>query len=168
MKPINSIRIAAGTPEDLDAVITVETRCFSPCRRSSRRSLRHSLGSPSQQTWIALARREDGTRQAAGVMSLHWRRHSVRIYSLAVMPAYRGGGVGARLVRKALAEGRRAGVHYVSLEADRRDRRLIRWYEEFGFETIRILCGYYTPGRDAVRMRRMLSAVPATARRTHG
>lgn len=92
----------------------------------------------------------------AGVMTLHVRRHSLRIYSLAVMPAFRGSGLGARLVRRALREARRAGVRHVSLEAARTAVRLIRWYERFGFHTTRVLSGYYAPGRDAVRMRRFL------------
>ncbi len=153
---MKTILIRVGTPDDLNALETVEKRCFSVLRRGSRASLRRSLCSATQQVWIAWA---EGGLRVAGVMTLHWRTGSVRIYSLAVMPAFRGQGVGRRLINKALSEAKGQGVRYLSLEADRRDRRLVAWYGRFGFERVQVLQDYYCPGRDAVRMRRPLPPV---------
>jgi ribosomal protein S18 acetylase RimI-like enzyme len=154
---MKSITTSIGSADDLDAVETVENRCFAEGRRSSRRALRYGLRSPAQRMWIAWTRGAGGERQPAGVLTLHWRRHSVRIYSLAVMPASRGSGLGRLLVEKAFAEARRRDARYVSLEAERSARRLVRWYERLGFETVRILPDYYAAGEDAVLMRRTVA-----------
>jgi len=150
---MKSITIKAGVPADLAAVAAVEERCFAAFRRSSRRALLVSLKRPTQRVWIAWAREPGQPRTVAGVLIMHRRRCSLRIYSLAVLPAYRGCGVGRRLVDTVLAEARRLPhVRYVSLEADRRDRRLVRWYESMGFAAEWRLPDYYAEGRDGVRM----------------
>jgi ribosomal protein S18 acetylase RimI-like enzyme len=150
---MRTITIKTGLPADLDAVAAVENRCFAAYRRSSRRALLASLKRPTQRVWIAWAREPGQAPQVAGTLVMHRRPCSLRIYSLAVLPAYRGCGVGRRLVGKVLAEARRLPhVRYVSLEADRRDRRLVEWYERMGFLAEWRLPDYYAPGRDGVRM----------------
>lgn len=154
---MKKVTIKIGTVGDLDAVEIVENTCFSGCRRNSRRALRHALSSPTQHLWIAWMREPGSGKQVAGVLTLHLRRRSVRIYSLAVMPAFRGGGLGRLMVEKSIAEAKRQGVPYVSLEADRDDHRLVRWYTRFGFEVVQVLPGYYDVGQDAVRMCRVMT-----------
>jgi len=155
---MSNIIIKTGVPADLDAVATVENRCFAAYRRSSRRALLASLKSPTQQVWIAWVRESGEPPVVAGVLIMHGRRQSLRIYSLAVLPAYRGYGIGRRLVGKVLAAARRQPhVRYVALEADRRDRRLVRWYENMGFVAEWRLPDYYAPGRDGVRMSRSIT-----------
>ncbi len=150
---MSTITIKAGLPADLDSVVAVENRCFAAYRRSSRRALLTSLKRPTQRVWIAWAREPGQPPVAAGVLIMHRRSCSLRIYSLAVLPAWRGFGVGRRLVGKVLAEARRLPhVRYVSLEATRRDRRLVRWYEGMGFVAEWRLPDYYAPGQDGVRM----------------
>ncbi len=153
---MNKLTIRAALPTDLSAIEAIENRCFRGSRRSSRRALAHSLRSPSQSVWIAVGRLA-GKRQVAGAMILHHHRLSVRIYSLAVMPAFRGSGTGRRLVQRAVALAKKTGRSSVTLEADRRNRVLTGWYEQFGFATCRILKDYYSPGRHAVRMRLILT-----------
>jgi ribosomal protein S18 acetylase RimI-like enzyme len=153
--PPSTLTLRAAVPADLPAVEAIENRCFSASRRSSRRALKHSLTSPAQSVWLAVGRL-DGRRQIAGAMILHHHRLSIRIFSLAVLPGFRGCGAGRRLVLKALALARRSGRTAVTLEADRRDKRLIGWYEELGFEPRSVLKDYYSAGRDAVRMRAVL------------
>ncbi|MBI9020131.1 MAG: GNAT family N-acetyltransferase [Verrucomicrobia bacterium] len=152
---MSTLRIRSAKPADLPAVEAIENRCFSASRRSSLRALKHSLHSPVQSVWVAVGR-IDGQRQIAGVMILYHHRLSVRIFSLAVLPAFRGSGVGRRLVQRAVALSRKTGRTSVTLEADRRNKVLTAWYEQFGFETYRILKDYYSPGRHAVRMRLIL------------
>lgn len=154
---MKAIQIKTGIPSNLEALVTVETRCFAAYRRSSRRSLLESLKRPTQKVWIAWACDRPHSPVVAGALTLHKRRSYVRIYSLAVLPAYRGYGVGRKLMEKALAEAKRMPeVRYVMLEADRRNRRLVQWYEAMGFEARWRLPHYYAPGRDGVRMYRML------------
>jgi ribosomal-protein-alanine N-acetyltransferase len=148
------ISIRAAEPADLSAIEAIENRCFRGSRRASRRSLAHSLQSPSQSVWLAEV---DGG--VAGAMTLHHRSHSIRIYSLGVLPPFRGSGAGRRLVKMAVALARTLGFPAVTLEADRRNRVLVRWYERFGFEVSEVMKDYYSPGRHAVRMRLALKPV---------
>jgi ribosomal protein S18 acetylase RimI-like enzyme len=152
------LTIRSAKPTDLSAIEAIEKRCFSGVRRSSPRALKHSLKSPAQSVWVAVGR-IDGRRQIAGVMILHHHLLSIRIYSLAVLPAFRGSGTGRRLVQRAIALACKTGRLRVTLEADRRNKVLIGWYERFGFEVHRVLKEYYSPGRHAARMR--LSFKPA-------
>lgn len=145
--PIRSAKLS-----DLPAIEAIENRCFHASRRSSRRALRHSLRSPAQSVWVAVGRL-DGKRQIAAAMILHHHLLSIRIYSLAVLPPFRGSGVGRRMVQRAVALARKSGRSSVTLEADRRNKVLTGWYEKFGFVTCRILRDYYSPGRHAVRMK---------------
>lgn len=156
------LTIRSAKPSDLSAIEAIEKRCFHSSRRSSRRALAHSLRSPFQSVWVAVGRL-DGKRQIAGAMILQHHRLSIRIFSLAVLPSFRGSGTGRRLVQRAIALAKRRGQTYVTLEADRRNRILTGWYEAFGFETVRILKDYYSSDRHAVRMRLVLKKG-----RTHG
>lgn len=151
---MSTLSIRPAEPADLPFVEAIENRCFHASRRSSRRALKHSLKSPAQSVWVAVGRL-DGKRQIAGVMILHHHLLSIRIYSLAVLPAFRGSGVGRRLVHRAVALGRKTGRSSLTLEADRRNKVLTGWYERFGFQIYRVLKDYYSPGRHAVRMRLM-------------
>jgi ribosomal protein S18 acetylase RimI-like enzyme len=152
---MRTFTIKTGAPSHVALLETVEMRCFAAYRRSSRRSLLGSLRSPTQKVWIAWVRESSHAPSVAGVLIMHKRRCSLRIYSLAVLPAYRGYGVGRRLVNKVLSEARRnPGIQYVVLEADRRNRTLVRWYESMGFEARWRLPDYYAMGRDGVRMYR--------------
>ncbi len=159
------ITISVGQPADLEAVASVERRCFVEGRRSSVRALRYGLRSPTQTVLVAWAKAFGAPRQVAGVLVLHRRPQSMRIYSLAVMPAFRGDGLGSRLVQKAVDSARRQKSLYLSLEADRRNKRLINWYVAHGFEIVGYRPDYYSEGRDAVLMRRMLRRPVSSAKR---
>ncbi len=154
---MNTCIVRAAVPSDLPAIEAIERRCFHASRRSSRRSLARSLRSSSQSVWVAVCR-SNSPRQVVGAMVLRHYRLSLRIYSLGVLPAFRGSGVGRMLVQQAVRMARKGGRQVVSLEADRRNKVLTGWYETFGFETVCILKDYYSPGRHAVRMRFVLNS----------
>jgi len=98
-------------------------------------------------------------REPAGSMILHHHLCSMRIFSIAVLPAFRGAGAGRQMVEKALTLARRAGCTAVTLEADQHDRVLVGWYEKFGFQIKKTLQDYHSPGAHAVRMRLPLKPV---------
>lgn len=145
---MSTIHIRAATQKDLPAIEQIEESCFHDDLRSSPRSLRHSFKSPIQSVWAAVAGRE-----IIGAMVLYHHPRSIRIFSIAVLAAFRGSGAGRRLMEKALTLARHAGCAAVTLEAEQNNRALIRWYEKFGFEIKKILRDYHTAGRHAVRMR---------------
>jgi ribosomal protein S18 acetylase RimI-like enzyme len=160
---MNSLTVRPALLTDLATIEQIENRCFSGNRRASRRSLKHSLTSPAQSVWVAVIRHE-GRRQVAGAMVLHHHLRSIRIYSLAVLPPFRGSGAGRLLVQRAVRLARRAGCRAVSLEAECRNRILTGWYERLGFQTVCVLKDYYSPGHHAVRMKRTLCSEHAGRR----
>jgi ribosomal protein S18 acetylase RimI-like enzyme len=150
--------IRAAKPSDLEGMETVERLCFPEHWRSSRKSLSRSLVSPAQSVRVAVARTPGGP-QVVGAMILHHHRQSIRIFSLAVRPEFRRDGTGRRLVNCAVRLARQSDRRFVTLEADRFNPQLTDWYAEQGFEPVRIAENYYSPGHDAVRMRRAVQPV---------
>ena len=121
--------IREATPDDFDFLDQLEKACFCASRRFSRKSIRNSILSAHQ---IVLIAGTDGSR--CGSMILMTYKKHMRVYSLAVLPEYQKSGVGSALMNHAILIARRAGYARISLEADVYDERLIRWYENFGFE----------------------------------
>jgi len=146
---MSTIHIRAATREDLPAIEQIETICFHDDLRSSPRALRHSFKSPIQSVWVAVA----GQGEIAGAMVLYHHPRAIRIFSIAVLPVFRGGGAGRQMMDKALALAKKAGCAAVTLEAEHSNLILIRWYEKFGFEIKKILRDYHSTDRHAVRMR---------------
>ncbi len=146
--------IRTATAADAQGLGELEDTCFDEDRRSSRRSLSRSLTSPHQVVRVidSPRSREGSSALLAGAAVLWVRRRSLRIYSVAVRPEYRGEGLGRRLVADAFRLARERGLARVTLEADAADARLVRWYESQGFAVTDHLPSYYAPGRHAVRM----------------
>lgn len=152
--------IVTATAADLPDLWRLECACFDATRRTTRRSLRHSLQSRHQR--VRLLRRH-ADEQPAAYATLFLHRRTLRIYSIAVAPDQQGRGLGKALVQDAIAVAVQAGVRQVSLEVDALDAALVGWYERQGFAAVARLDDYYAPGRPAVRMRRPLGQ-PEAAR----
>jgi ribosomal protein S18 acetylase RimI-like enzyme len=146
------IRIRRASPEDLPALEAVEERCFDAARRDAPRVLRASLGNSRHEVWVL----EEGGAPLLGALFLRFRRKSLRVYSIAVVPEAQGRGLGSRLMEKALARARARDLAALTLEAAAGDDALLAWYERFGFRRRTLLPDYYGPGRPGLRLRRRL------------
>ncbi|PKP34742.1 MAG: RimK family alpha-L-glutamate ligase [Bacteroidetes bacterium HGW-Bacteroidetes-17] len=136
---------------DLDLLDNIEKNCFKDFQQSSRRNLNHSLTSPFQEVWIAEKKNGNGNT-VVGALILHLRSHTLRIYSLAVLPAFQGKGIGQKLLTHATNIALAKGCVKVSLEAHSKDDRLVGWYKRFGFRPKNIQKDYYAKDEHAVRM----------------
>ncbi|MGC9452018.1 MAG: GNAT family N-acetyltransferase [Oceanipulchritudo sp.] len=145
------MQIRRGRPDDLPALLELETACFEEERRDSPKVFRHSMGSPFQEIWIA---EEDN--ELLGSLFLRFHPHTCRIHSIAVSPSARGRGIGARLLEKARARARARGCARMSLEADARNSNLLHWYQQNGYKITKTLPDYYTPGWHGCRLTRNL------------
>jgi len=145
-----------ATLDDLSFLDQLESRCFPEHRRSNRRSLRVSITSPAQIVMILEASPDEGPPRNVGAAILLNYKNSLRIYSLAVDPDYQKHGYGAELIEGIITHARENGYHRLTLEADAENKKLIGWYEKFGFETVEMLPDYYAAGEPAVRMRKEL------------
>ena len=136
---------------DLEFLKTVEKLSFPPHRQSNSKSLRLSVISTFQEVWLAETKVRHNTVQVADAI-LFPHRKTLRIYSIAVMPEYRGKGVGHKLIEKIKEHAGLRGFLSISLEADADNVSLVKWYIDHGFTVKEKLPDYYGKSEDAVRM----------------
>jgi len=137
------IRRARGT--DLDALLTLEQQGF-PGDRLSRRQYRHHLRNPRARLLVADA----GCRLAGSALLLFRRGARVaRLYSLAVDQAWRGRGIGRRLLDAGERESAKRGCIRVRLEVRTDNRAAQALYEGHGYRRVGQRPGYYEDGADA-------------------
>ena len=141
------MNIRQAVIDDLDFLTRLENSSFSQSRRSNRKAIRHSIESPHQGVYIIGHDDED-----VGSMILFMHKSHIRIYSIAVAEAYRNSGAGSALIQFAVDLASKSGASKITLEADIRNDRLIRWYEMFGFEAAQVIVDYYAPNEDAIKM----------------
>ena len=153
-------RIRLATPADLSALERIESLCFSPDRRSDRKSLMRSLRSDSQRVGLAVSDTSSGEEAVLGAAILFLYQRSIRIYSIATVPEARGKGVGERLMRWTEKQAGVLGVDRISLEVDAANAALLNWYQKHHFKTEAPLPDYYGPGEHAMRM---IKALPESA-----
>lgn len=147
-----TIRTASSSDEQ--GLSELEGSCFDEDRRASRLSLRRSLSSARQVVRVidVAPTNASSPPSLVGAAIFWFYPRSLRIYSVAVRPEFRGEGVGRQLVADAFRMARDRGLARITLEADQANPTLIRWYEAQGFTVTGQLPSYYAPGRDAVRM----------------
>ena len=139
--------IRTAVIDDLDFLVRLENSSFSQLRRSNRKSIRHSIESAHQKVFII----NNDTADIGSVVLLLHKTH-IRIYSIAVLDGYRYSGAGSFLLRYVIDFAMKYGASYITLEADIRNDKLIRWYESFGFEAEQVIVDYYAPNEDAMKM----------------
>ncbi len=143
------MHIRDAVEADIDFLVALEATCFPEHRRSTRRSIRNSLLRTGQRVLLI----EDAARSTCmGAATLFYYKKTLRLYSIAVLPAHRGSGAGYFLLQHILAAARERRYCRVTLEADAADAKLLQWYQRCGFQTILTLPDYYAQGESAVRM----------------
>ncbi len=78
------------------------------------------------------------------------------VISIAVLPEYRGIGIGTSLMADIMERMKKRGVKEIYLEVRISNYVAIHLYRKLGFIVIRILKGYYHDGEDAYLMARWL------------
>jgi ribosomal protein S18 acetylase RimI-like enzyme len=145
------MRLRTARTQDLAALIDIETLAFDPPRRASARSLQRSLAGAHQRVLVA---DEGGAVVAFTVVWI--RRHTWRVYDLAVDPDRQGRGLGRALMSRIERDARQAGARRLVLEADAKDTRLGSFYAQRGYRATARRQGYYGPRRDAIRYEKTL------------
>lgn len=153
------VRVVVAGPQHLQDIVDLEARCFPPVDRFSRATWRHLLG-PARRHGSSLTLVVLAAGRVVGAVNALLRRggRTARIYSLAVDPAQRGRGLGARLVRR-LARDLPSSTTALSLEVRRGNTAARALYERLGFALQAELPGWYPDGGDGVRLRVARAAV---------
>ena len=142
------LRVRSARLKDLAEILAIEAASFATDRFTPR-SLRRAVVSGKGETLTAI---RDGA--VVGYAIIHFREGALRarLYSLAVSPEARGGGVGAALIAAVKRRARTRGRRVLSLEARVDNQAAIALYVRAGFIPAQIIKNYYADGSAALRM----------------
>lgn len=146
-------RIRAAGPDDLAALVALEAG-FPAEDRFDRRTWRRLLAGQT----AALVHESDGRINASAVLLFRQGSDIARLYSIAVDPAARGQGLGARLLAACEEHARSRGAERIRLEVRCTNSSAHRLYEASGYRVIAALESYYPDGEAAHRMEKVLIA----------
>jgi len=135
-----------SSPDEIDSILAIEHASFTnPWTREMYQAELENRG----VSFCFIARDQDGN--TVGFCSV-WRvLDELHINNLAVLPAYRRGGVATALLERVLAHGAASGAERATLEVRRSNDPARLLYERFGFTVAGIRRAYYTkPVEDAL------------------
>jgi len=142
--------------QDLQALVALEQTCFATDRMSPRQ-IRHWINHAGGYFLIAAA-----DSQLAGAALGISRRNSkfVRLYSLAVLPTFRGRGIGSCLLEKIESLALESGKLGMRLEVRADHSPAIALYGSMGYDNFGVLPDYYEDHTDALRMQKFFIKPP--------
>jgi [ribosomal protein S18]-alanine N-acetyltransferase len=150
-RSVAGFTLAAMTEMYLEQVLAIETHSFS--RPWSRQHFLDELASPHAASLVALSNNE----VVAGFICYRIILDEAEILDVAVAQTWRRNGLGAVLVREALALCQQRGVVSVGLEVRVSNLAAIRLYQQQGFAEHGRRRNYYENGEDALLMQIALS-----------
>jgi glyceraldehyde 3-phosphate dehydrogenase len=131
-----------ATPADIAPLVALERRSFDwPW---GRLSFEGELSAPGADSRVAWALKAHGEERIVGYIFFRFIADEAHIFRVAVDPAWRRCGLGARLVAECLDAARARGLAAVVLEARASNTEAIAWYRKFGFMEVARRRGYYS------------------------
>jgi [ribosomal protein S18]-alanine N-acetyltransferase len=144
--------LEAATPDDLEAIVDLERRCFS--HPWSVRHFKEALRNAPRSRVLVLrvpARDGDPGRGIEAYSVVQAVADEMHVHNLAVEPARRRRGLGRLLMELALDWGRRRGARRAFLEVRPTNAAAMALYGSMGFRTISRRRRYYQhPTEDAL------------------
>ena len=150
----SNLQLRLGELADLDTLLIIEQSCFAT-DRLSRRSFRHHLQGRHSRVVVA---EYNAKIVGYGLLLLMRGTRLARIYSLAVLPAMRGSGLGEMLLNELDAQALAAGRLFVRLEVAVNNSAAIALYERSGYRRFGLYSDYYQDHQAALRMQKMVRA----------
>lgn len=147
--------VAPGAPEDVDALASVERRCYT--HPWSARGFRDALRR-GERGLVMVARTPAGLDRERGILAycvIENAADELHIHNLAVRPESRGGGLGRLLLALALSIGGKRGARIALLEVRESNRPALELYRSMGFMPVAVRRNYYSqPAEDAIVLRK--------------
>jgi len=143
---IRTARIA-----DLPALLALESRF--PGDRLSARQFRYHLRNPRARLRVLTHNR---TVSGYALLLLRQASRVARLYSIALDPSLRGGGLGDRMLADAETQACAAGAERLRLEVRIDNAVAMKLYEQRGYRRFARLSGYYEDGVAAWRFEKSL------------
>mgnify|MGYP001031050181 CR=1 FL=1 len=134
---------------DLEKVTEIERSCFDEPYDFSTFS--YLLGADPEGFLVA-----ECEGRVVGYAIGQLRSGRGLVISLAVDPRYRGGGVGESILKELLEHFQRKHVKSVELQVDVHNSYAIKLYEKMGFQVKKTMREYYSSGKDAYLMSKIL------------
>jgi ribosomal-protein-alanine acetyltransferase len=144
--------IRRATPDDLDALVSIENRSFT-IDRFSRRSFRYLL---TKANAVSLVHEHEGKMSGYVILTFNTGTSLARLYSLAVDPAFRHLGIGTALITAAEQSALEHECIALRLEVRRDNSNSIRLYKKLGYKEFAVLPDYYEDHMEALRFEKHL------------
>lgn len=157
-----SMELRTARPEDLDALVELEKRCFDS-DRLSRRSFRHWIRLEDSGLIVALDGADDNRLAGYVLVILNRGTRLARLYSLAIAPGWRGRRLGERLMEAAEVYAHGHQRLYLRLEVRRDNHAAIHLYQRLGYRLFGEHRDYYQDHEDALRFQKRLHYKPRNA-----
>tara|TARA_R110002050_G_scaffold256245_3_gene395079 strand:+ start:7321 stop:9252 length:1932 start_codon:yes stop_codon:yes gene_type:complete len=143
-----TLSIRKSSKLDLPFLERIENDAFPQFQRSQLKAISSSIKNPNQEVLIA----ENEQHEAIGSLIIIKYKKSVRIYSIAIVEAFRNKGVGSFLIEHAVQFAKQYQKERVLLEVHTGNEALINWYKSKGFKAIQEIEDYYAEGEAAIKM----------------
>src|SRR5579863_2410992 len=119
-------------PDDFDDLYAIEEVCFQSPERFTRRYMRQLITSQETETWIA---EENGHMAAFAIVEFVRQVAPTVAYisTIEVLPALRGQGIGAELLRRLEGSANAERATGIWLHVDVENATAIRLYERLGY-----------------------------------
>lgn len=131
---------------DIDSVLEVENASFEPSQRYPLYIFEYYVKRGS----IFKVAEQDG--RIVGYVLAKLENGICHLLSVAVLPEYRGIGIGGALVEKAIEECRKRGAIAAYLEVHVENVIAVHLYRKLGFKVIGLINNYYGEGKNAYLM----------------
>ena len=136
-------------PDDADAVARVEAASFPV--PWSRESFWREVS--NEHTCYVLACDEEAATPVIGYAGCWILAGEAQITNVAILPAYRGQGVGTQLMAAVIAAAKERGASAMTLEVRPSNAPALALYHHYGFQEAGRRKGYYSDnGEDAIIM----------------
>ena len=136
-------------PGDFEAMYAMDTECFAPEFRFSRRAMRGFAEAPGAVTVLA-----EAGGQLLGFCVVQMEGHVGYVVTLDVAAAWQRRGLARSIMADVEARVRKAGGTGVALHVFTGNVGAIRFYESIGYERTGMTEGFYGQGLDALVYRR--------------
>jgi ribosomal-protein-alanine acetyltransferase len=147
-----AIELSRATLDDLNTLLEIENRCFTIDRMSAR-SIKHMIQKANCDFIVA---RQADIIVGYSLVLYHRGTHLARLYSFAVLPEYRGQGIGEQLLEDGEERATARDCIYMRLEVHTNNTGAIRMYEKFGYHPFGRLKDYYEDHGDALRYQKRI------------
>ncbi|MDF1678635.1 MAG: N-acetyltransferase [Legionellaceae bacterium] len=136
---------------DIPALVNIELACFSSDLISRRQM--HYLIKKAKRIFLVVCHAENHDILGYALCLTPRVRKTARLYSIAVLPQFRGFHIGTTLLEALCQTLKAEGYGACVLEVRASDTKTQAMYQRIGFIMSRQVPYYYEDGEDALRMR---------------